>query len=100
MTWFKVGHSLNRKTLVIYKNHGQFDKISEFLSFQLYSFWLNLPKVVNTLEDPMQQSQIVHFPSLTYSPSSVCTDLTYVTLAKTEIIYPKNVGALEAMNFT
>ena len=24
----------------------------------------------------------------------------YVTLAKTEIIYPKNVGALVAMNFT
>ena len=24
----------------------------------------------------------------------------YVTLAKTEIVYPKNVGALVAMNFT
>ena len=26
--------------------------------------------------------------------------LSHVTLAKTEIIYPKNVGALVAMNFT
>ena len=29
-----------------------------------------------------------------------CAMITYFTLAKTEIIYPKNVGALVAMNFT
>ena len=35
-----------------------------------------------------------------FAQSQRVISCTYLTLAKTEIIYPKNVGALVAMNFT